>query len=254
MKRLLFVLLLAASIFSCSKSKDAVPRPKTFLVSRATTVSSTGTSVNRFNRDVNGRLLNYIQYEGLASSVDSIPVTYDASGNISSIRFTRNGSKARWDYTYDAQGRLVMKQGYTTAGDKGGLYTLTYFDDRVEMLIAYDDNTNRYVYTYTPDKKNVATYKLYGTSGKLAEEETYTYGSAKAPRYGYEKLNGYENENAVEKTVRVTYNNALPNSPSTTVTFFRKITTNTDGYPVSMEYSASNSPEVSTTTYEYFVK
>jgi len=248
---LAFAAILAFS--SCSKDKDVIPDPatKNILVSRS--VTGTG-AVSRYNRDNTGRLLSYIQSEGTKAK-DSIALTYDASGNISMMRWLIYSAAAKNEYTYDAKGKLITRLGYTTDGKASSTGTFTYYEDRYEELRTYIDNsTNKYVYFYTPDKKNIAEFKLYGTSGKVAEESTYTYGNIKALRFGYEQAAGFSNQNMAEKTVTTTYNNSVPGSIPVTVTSFRKMVANADGYPTSIEYSASNSTTTSTTVYEYIVK
>ena len=245
-----FAAILAFS--SCSKDKDVTTDPptKNILLSR----SSSGTSVNRCNRDNTGRLLSYIQSEGTAAK-DSLAFTYDASGNVTVMRWLIYSASAKNEYTYDSKGKLITRLGYSTNGNLAGTTNFTYFDDRMEELRTYSDNsTNKYVYFYTPDKKNIAEFKLYGTSGKVAEESTYTYSNVKAPRIGYEQLSGYTNLNLAEKTVTTTYNNSVPNSIPVTITYTRKIIANADGYPTSVEYAASNSTVTSTTVYEYIIK
>ncbi|MGE9312220.1 hypothetical protein ACLOAU_11250 [Niabella sp. CJ426] len=244
MKNLLLILMLAV-VVSCGKDEE-LPQPKTILVSQSTTVSTSATTVVKYNRNASGRLLSYG-----SSSKDSVAIDYDARGNISAMRFTYLNQN-RWEYTYDGQNRLVSKQGYNSDGTKGSEAVFTYFDDRLEMLQTYPNgSTNKHVYFYTADKKNVSNYKLYGTSGKVAQDETYTISNVKAPRFGYEAVNGFINTNASEKTVRVEYDNSLPDSPAKTTTFFSKIVANESGYPASIEYSASNSTAISTRNYDY---
>lgn len=247
MRNLLFILLIAASICSCKKDKDATPQPKTFLVSRATTVSGSNTSVMRYNRSNDGRLLSYIG----PAEADSVALTYDARGHIATLRFTRYGQNG-YDYSYDDKGRVALSQGYNNDGTKGVLSTFTYFDDRVEEMLLYPGNLlNKKIYTYTPDKKNIASFKWIGTSGNVAEEESYTYSNVKAPIYGYEEIRPQSGEKCVENTTRISYTGGVAGAP---VTFFRKIVANSDGYPASIENSSSNSASVSTTTYEYIGK
>lgn len=245
-------IVVALALSSCSKNKEITPDPPTKNIFLSRSVS--GNSVNRYNRDNTGRLLNYIQSEGTTAK-DSIALTYNTNGNISMLRWLIYSAQARNEYTYDAKGKLNTKLGYSSDGKAGATITFTYYDDRLEELRTYTDNsTNKYVYLYTSDKKNIAEFKLYGTSGKVAEETTYTYSNVKAPRYGYEQLSGYTNQNLAEKAVTTTYNNAVPGSTPVTVTYLIKITANADGYPARVEYSASNSAIVSTTVYEYVVK
>ncbi len=244
MRNLICLLIIAASISSCKKDKDVTPQPKTFLVSRATTVSGSNTTVMRYNRSGDGRLLSYIG----PAEVDSVALTYDARGRIATLRFTRFGQNG-YDYAYDDQGRVTSAQGYNNDGSKGTISTYTYYDDRIEELLLYTTNqTNKKIYTYTADKKNIANFKWIGTSGNLAEEESYTYTDIKSSRYGYEEIRPQTSENAVEKTIRITYTGGVAGAP---VTFSRKITVNSDGYPASIENTSSNSVAVSTTTYEY---
>lgn len=245
MKHFLLILMITVGIASCGKDED-LPQQKTILVSQSTTVSTATTTVMKYNRDAGGRLLSYG-----SSAKDSVALDYDVRGNISVMRFTYLNQN-RWEYTYDGQHRLISKQGYNSDGTRGSEGIFTYFDDRVEMLQTYaNGSTNKHVYFYTADKKNISNYKLYGSSGKLAQEEIYTISNAKAPRLGYEALNGFVNANATEKTVRIEYDNSLPDSPSKTTVFFSKIVANENGYPASIEYSASNSSSVSTRTYDY---
>lgn len=244
----------AAILFlsSCSKDKEITPDlpAKNVLVKR----SVSGTSVNRYNRDNSGRLLSYIVAEGVAWK-DSIGLTYDSNGNITMMRWLIYSAGAKNEYTYDAKGKLISRLGYSTDGKLAATSNYSYFEDRMEELRTYTDNSiNRYVYFYTPDKKNIAEFKLYGTSGKVAEESTYTYSTIKAPKFGYEQLSGYFSENLPEKTVTTIYNNSVSGSTPVTTTHFRKITANADGYPATIEYSSSNSTSVSTTSYEYIVK
>ncbi|MCH5714828.1 hypothetical protein [Niabella hibiscisoli] len=136
-------------------------------------------------------------------------MTYDARGHIATLRFTRYGQNG-YDYSYDDKGRIALSQGYNNDGTKGVLSTFTYFDDRVEEMLLYPGNLlNKKIYTYTADKKNIANFKWIGTSGNLAEEESYTHTNIKASRYGYEEIRPQTGENAVEKTTRITYTAVL---------------------------------------------
>jgi YD repeat-containing protein len=240
------VLVLAA----CTKEKNITPEKpvKQYFIIKSTS----GTSITRYNRDNNGRLTSIIAEDGKATK-DSITLGYDSRGNIASYNWMLYSAPSRNEYTYDASGKLVERKGYAKDGSSA-ISTFAYFEDRVEHTINYSNGTNVNIYYYTPDKKNIASMKVIGTSGKVAEEQVYTYSRAKAIKYGTEKLNGYENENLVEKTVVTTYNNAVPGSTPVTYTNYRKITVNEDNYVTSIEYSASNSTSTSTTVYEYMVK
>ena len=165
------------------------------------------------------------------------------------LRYPNLGSN-RWEYTYDAQGRLATKQGYGNDGAKGTWYQYNYYADRAEEVLP---SGAKYVYTSSADKKSVASYKTYNSSGTLVQEYQYVYSKTVKNVYSGTGQVSFLNKSdfATESYVVTNYNNGVAARP---VTYTYTYEANSDGYPVTSSRSNSDNSTVYTTTYEYIIK
>ncbi|GAB3426122.1 hypothetical protein [Niabella aquatica] len=249
MKHLFILLLIACTLFSCSKNKDDVKQPeKKYFLSRTNTVSGTYSGTNEYTWNDQDRLTGQIQDKG-RSSETVITYDYDSKGNITSLRYPNLGSN-RWEYAYDAQGRLATKQGYNNDGAKGILYQYNYYADRVEEVLP---GGAKYVYTWSADKKSVASYKTYNSSGTLVQEYQYVYSkTVKNAYYGSGQVSFLNKSDfATESYVITNYYNGVAGTP---VTYTYTYEANSDGYPVTSSRRSSDNSTVYTTIYEYIIK
>lgn len=249
MKNLLFIPIVAAAFVSCSKKKEDVKAPeKKYLLSRTSTVSGTYTGINEYSWDNQNRLTGQIQDKGRSSEI-VVVYDYDSKGNMIKLRYPNLDSN-RWEYVYDAQGGLTTKQGYGNDGAKGTLYQYNYYADRVEEVLP---SGAKYVYTWGADKKSVASYKTYNSSGTLVQEYQYIYSkTVKNVYFGTGQISFLNRSDfATESYVVTNYNNGVAGTP---VTYTYTYEANSDGYPVTSSRRSSDNSTVYTTTYEYIIK
>ncbi len=254
MKNILFIMCsLTVLLIACQKKDNNVSNKeqKILLARTNTTYTYDGSNmVTEYTYDANGRIISELEDKGTANE-QLITYTYDSKGNIAAQKFPNRGS-LKTEYTYDNQNRMTSSQKYSTDGSMDEKRTYSYFDDRIEeVLTSKAGSSSKRLFTYTADKKNIGSIKLYDIRGNIWIDNAYTYGNIKNPEKMVHPATPYSTSaNVIEKLVTIEYDD--PTRPTTYVYAFTFVA-NANGYPTSRQ-ETSNGILSATTTYEYIIK
>jgi len=238
---LLFAILLGLS--ACKK--EEAKKDKTILLHKRSFVQGTASWSEELQYDANGKVTGFIATNSAPTLNYTGTFERNSEGNVS--RLTFSDGRGHTIYEHDARGRLVKSSGYSSTGTLSSYEIHTYFDDRYETTVFNNSGnaTNKLIYYYTADKKNIATRKQYNSSGVQTQEISYTYAEGKNNYVALMQSSPFIAANMIATEVTKTF------SPSATSTATASYTYNADGYAATINKTYTNGFAPLTGTYEY---